>query len=239
MSLYKIEYMSDSLNNVKQNVYQINSDLQNSHLVIQNFGNASSRFLDGFVIKPSGIILSESNYTEMVQMDLNGNKIDGELSPSSDEPTHRILYSEESEINGIVHTHSKYATSFAQANIEIPNLGTTHSDFSKYSIFVTEQLEESEVVDDYEINTGKKIIETLKNKGISILETPGILSIRHGVFSWGKSIEEALKNAEIIEYLAELCFITKNLNPSSEIIEDFISSKHFNRKHGPNKYYGQ
>jgi L-ribulose-5-phosphate 4-epimerase len=232
-------YMSDSINNVKRNVYQINSDLQNSHLVIQNFGNASSRFLSGFVIKPSGIILSESDYKEMVQMDLEGNKLDGDLNPSSDEPTHRVLYSADSEINGVVHTHSKYATAFAQANLEIPNLGTTHSDFSKYSIFVTEQLEESEVVEEYELNTGKKIVETLKNKGISMMETPGILSIRHGVFSWGKSIEEALKNAEIIEYLAELCFITRNLNPSSETIEEFISSKHFNRKHGPNKYYGQ
>jgi len=231
--------MPGSLKNVKEHVYQVNSDLQNSHLVIQNFGNASSRYLDGFVIKPSGIILSESNYKEMVYMDLEGNKMDGELNPSSDEPTHRVLYTEASDINGVVHTHSKYATAFAQANLEIPNLGTTHSDFSKFSIFVTEQLEESEVFDEYELNTGKKIVETLKNKGISMMETPGILSIRHGVFSWGESIEDALKNAEIIEYLAELCFITKNLNPSSETIEEFISSKHFNRKHGPNKYYGQ
>ena len=231
-------YMSDSLNNVKKNVYKVNSELQNSHLVIQNFGNASSRFLNGFVIKPSGIILRESNHKEMVQMDLEGNKLDGDLNPSSDEPTHRILYTDK-DINGVVHTHSKYATAFAQANLEVPNLGTTHSDFSKYSIFVTEQLDKDEVVNDYELNTGKKIIETIKSKGISMLETPGILSIRHGVFSWGKTIEDALKNAEIIEYLAELCFITRNLNPSSETIEDFISSKHFNRKHGPNKYYGQ
>ena len=150
-------YMSDSINKVKRNVYQINSDLQNSHLVIQNFGNASSRFLSGFVIKPSGIILSESDYKEMVQMDLEGNKLDGDLNPSSDEPTHRVLYSADSEINGVVHTHSKYATAFAQANLEIPNLGTTHSDFSKYSIFVREQLEESEVVEEYELNTGKKM----------------------------------------------------------------------------------
>ena len=111
--------MSDSLNNVKQNVYQVNSDLQNSHLVIQNFGNASSRFQNSFVIKPSGIILSESSYKEMVQMDLNGNKIDGELNPSSDEPTHRILYSQESDINGIVHTHSKY-TAFCAGKYKFP-----------------------------------------------------------------------------------------------------------------------
>ena len=225
----------------KKDCLKSNKDILVKNLAIQTFGNASQRINENlFVIKPSGINLKKIKSKDLVIIDINsGKKIKSKLKPSSDTETHRILYKQFPNLRGIAHAHPTFLTSWAQTGKSIPNLGTTHSDFSKYSIFVTEQLEESEVVDDYELNTGKKIIETLKNRGISILETPGILSIRHGVFSWGRSIEEALKNAEIIEYLAELCFITKNLNPSSEIIEDFISSKHFNRKHGPNKYYGQ
>lgn len=231
--------MSKELSNTKKNVYDINSQLQDSSLVIQNFGNASSRLNYSFVIKPSGVILKECKPNDMVQMDLDGNVLDGKLNPSSDEPTHRILYKQYKEINGIVHTHSKYATAFAQANQEIENLGTTHSDFSIHNIFVTDQLKPTQVANDYELNTGLKIIETLEKNNISPLSIPGILSIRHGVFSWGSSIEEAFKNAEIIEYIAELCFITKNINPNAINIERYISTKHFDRKHGQNKYYGQ
>ncbi len=231
--------MSEQLTNVKKNVYELNSTLQSSNLVIQNFGNASARLDQTFVIKPSGVILKDCEPEDMVQMNLNGEKIHGELKPSSDEPTHRALYKEYSEINGVVHTHSKYATAFAQANQEILNLGTTHSDFSIHNIMVTEQLKPEEVENNYELNTGIKIIETIEKNKISPLSIPGILSIRHGVFSWGNSIEEAYKNAEIIEYIAELCFITRNINPSAKAIESFISSKHFDRKHGQNKYYGQ
>jgi len=231
--------MSKELSNTKKNVYDINSQLQDSSLVIQNFGNASSRLNYSFVIKPSGVMLKECKPNDMVQMDLDGNVLDGKLNPSSDEPTHRILYKQYKEINGIVHTHSKYATAFAQANQEIENLGTTHSDFSIHNIFVTDQLNPTQVANDYELNTGLKIIETLEKNNISPLSIPGILSIRHGVFSWGSSIEEAFKNAEIIEYIAELCFITKNINPNAINIERYISTKHFDRKHGQNKYYGQ
>ena len=231
--------MSKELLNTKKNVYDLNSQLQDSLLVIQNFGNASSRLKNSFVIKPSGVILKECKPDDMIQMDLDGNVLDGKLNPSSDEPTHRILYKEYKEINGIVHTHSKYATAFAQADKEIENLGTTHSDFSTHNIFVTEQLDPAQVANNYELNTGHKIIEKINKKNISPLSIPGILSIRHGVFSWGSSIEEAFKNAEIIEYIAELCFISKNINPKAETIESYISSKHFDRKHGQNKYYGQ
>ena len=231
--------MSHELINTKKIVYEINSDLQNSDLVIQNFGNASAKYKDSFVIKPSGIILQNYKAKDMIQMNFNGEKLEGELNPSSDEPTHRVIYSSDENIGGVIHTHSKYATAFAQANIEIPNLGTTHSDFSKFSILVTDQLSENEVENNYELNTGEKIIEKVNSRKMNLLDTPGILSIRHGVFSWGSTIEEAYKNAEIIEYLAELCFITKNLNPDSKTIEEFIANKHFDRKHGPNKYYGQ
>jgi len=223
----------------RDDVYKINLKLSKSSLVIQNFGNASARSANGFVIKPSGIDLEMYSPKDMVEMDLSGKVINGSLKPSSDEPTHRILYSENKEINGIVHTHSKFATAFAQANIQIENFGTTHSDFSKFPIFVTDQLSENQVEIDYEKNTGIKILEKLKDEKVNIMETPGILSIRHGVFSWGETITQALDNAEIIEYIAEICILTKTLNPNSETIEKFIAKKHFDRKHGPNKYYGQ
>ena len=231
--------MENNLVQIKKNVYEVNLNLSKSSLVIQNFGNASSRSKKGFVIKPSGINLSNSSFDDMVSMDLEGNKLEGILKPSSDEPTHRIIYKEYSEINGIVHTHSKFATAFAQANQEIENFGTTHSDFSVYNIPVTDQLTRDQVEKDYELNTGKKIIEKLSQEQINVLEVPGILSIRHGVFAWGQSIEEAFKNAEIIEYIAEISFLTKNINPDSKLVEEYISSKHFNRKHGPDSYYGQ
>jgi len=224
---------------IRKSVYTTNLELSKSSLVIQNFGNASSRSSSGFIIKPSGINLEKHGEKDMITMDLNGNKIDGVLNPSSDEPTHRVLYKNSSYIGGVVHTHSKFASAFAQANKSIDNYGTTHSDFSVSKILVTDQLIEEEVLNNYEFNTGIKIIEKLGHAGLSFEETPGILSIRHGVFSWGKTVEEAFKNAEIIEYIAELAYITKNINPMAETIEKYISKKHFQRKHGPDKYYGQ
>ena len=230
--------MSQS-NKIKKDVYDINLKLSNSDLVIQNFGNGSQRGKDNFTIKPSGIDLKKHNLDDMVTMDFSGNKIEGNLSPSTDEPTHRIIYSTSDFVGGVIHTHSKYATSFAQAGIPIENFGTTHSDFSKHKILVTDQLSIEEVENDYELNTGKKIVEILKENKIDFSETPGILSIRHGVFSWGKDIEEAFKNAEIIEYLAQMAYQTKNINSSSMVIEEYIANKHYERKHGLNKYYGQ
>lgn len=229
----------NKFNNINKRVFDVNHLLSKSSLVIQNFGNASSRSNDGFVIKPSGIDLSSSSSDEMVSVDLKGNILNGKLKPSSDEPTHRYIYANENIVNGIVHTHSKFATAFAQANVPIKNLGTTHSDFSKYNILVTDQLTQDETNNGYELNTGKKILEKLQENNINILETPGILSVRHGVFAWGVSIEDAFKNAEIIEYIAELNYLTNVINPDSKKIEEYIANKHFNRKNGPNSYYGQ
>ena len=229
----------NKFNNINKRVFDVNHLLSKSSLVIQNFGNASSRSNDGFVIKPSGIDLSSSSSHEMVSVDLKGNILNGKLKPSSHEPTHRYIYAKENMVNGIVHTHSKFATAFAQANVPIKNLGTTHSDFSKYNILVTDQLTQDETNNGYELNTGKKILEKLQKNNINILETPGILSIRHGVFAWGVSIEDAFKNAEIIEYIAELNYLTNVINPDSKKIEEYIANKHFNRKNGPNSYYGQ
>lgn len=230
--------MKDNLA-IKKKVFDVNLHLSNSSLVIQNFGNASQRFKNSFIIKPSGINLKIHNHTDMVSMDMEGNLLEGDLKPSSDEPTHRVIYNSSNYVEGIVHTHSKYATAYAQAAIEIENYGTTHSDFSQNNILVTDPLTELEVDKDYELNTGHKIIEKLRLNKIDFSETPGILSIRHGVFAWGADIDEAYRNAEIIEYIAELAFLTNRLTNNPKTIEEYIASKHFQRKHGPNKYYGQ
>lgn len=228
-----------SLLSVKKKVYDVNLHLSDSSLVIQNFGNASQRFENSFIIKPSGINLKTHNHNDMVTMDMEGNVLEKVLKPSSDEPTHRVIYNSSNYVGGIVHTHSKYATAYAQAAIEIENYGTTHSDFTQNKILVTDPLTEIEVDKDYELNTGYKIIEILDLNKIDFSETPGILSIRHGVFAWGADIDEAYRNAEIIEYIAELAFLTNLITSNPKTIEKYISSKHFQRKNGPNKYYGQ
>ena len=224
---------------IYKNVYEANLKLSKSNLVIQNFGNASQRNNEGFVIKPSGVNLDKNSYKDMVGLDFKGTKLYGDLQPSSDEPTHRFIYQNSDYVGGIVHTHSKYATAFAQANKEIINYGTTHSDFSEYNILVTEQLTTEEVQNDYELNTGRKIIEKLNLNNLDFQHTPGILSIRHGVFAWGRDIFEALINAELIEYIAEMAYLTESLSKEAAGIETYVSKKHFNRKHGPDKYYGQ
>ncbi len=224
---------------VKKKVFDVNLHLSDSSLVIQNFGNASQRFENSFIIKPSGINLKIHNHNDMVTMDMEGNLLEEALKPSSDEPTHRVIYNSSNYVGGIVHTHSKYATAYAQAATEIENYGTTHSDFTQNKILVTDPLTELEVNKDYELNTGHKIIEKLHSNKIDFSETPGILSVRHGVFAWGVDIEEAYRNAEIIEYIAELAFLTNTITSNPKTIENYIASKHFQRKHGPTKYYGQ
>lgn len=224
---------------VKKKVFDVNLHLSDSSLVIQNFGNASQRSENSFIIKPSGINLKKHNHNDMVTMDMEGNLLEEALKPSSDEPTHRVIYNSSNYVGGIVHTHSKYATAYAQAATEIENYGTTHSDFTQNKILVTDPLTELEVNKDYELNTGHKIIEKLHLNKIDFSETPGILSVRHGVFAWGVDIEEAYRNAEIIEYIAELAFLTNRITSNPKTIENYIASKHFQRKHGPTKYYGQ
>lgn len=224
---------------VKKKVFDVNLHLSDSSLVIQNFGNASQRSENSFIIKPSGINLKKHNHNDMVTMDMEGNLLEEALKPSSDEPTHRVIYNSSNYVGGIVHTHSKYATAYAQAATEIENYGTTHSDFTQNKILVTDPLTELEVNKDYELNTGHKIIEKLHSNKIDFSETPGILSVRHGVFAWGVDIEEAYRNAEIIEYIAELAFLTNRITSNPKTIENYIASKHFQRKHGPTKYYGQ
>jgi L-ribulose-5-phosphate 4-epimerase len=231
--------MSSELINIKKDVLDINLKLKNSGLIIQNFGNASIRYKNAFYIKPSGINLTSVTYKDMVRVEIDGENNFTDLKPSVDYPTHQILYKFFPEVNSVMHTHSMYATAFSQAEKEIRNLGTTQADFSYGSIPITRHLTSKETNKDFEKNTGKTIVEEIQNRNLDYLYIPGILAMRHGVFAWGRDMHQCLKNAEIIEYLAKLNYITESINPSIDELNSDILDKHFFRKNGPESYYGQ
>lgn len=222
---------------LKEQVFRANLDLVKYNLVIFTWGNVSARESDYIIIKPSGINYDTMKADDMVVLDLDGNKIEGKYNPSSDTPTHLELYKAFSNIKGITHTHSSYATSFAQAGCEIAALGTTHADYFYGNIPVTRNLDECEVVENYEKNTGKVIIETFTN--IDYMAIPGVLVRSHGVFAWGKSASDSVHNAVVIEELAKMNYQSIQLNPNITKFPKYVLDKHYNRKHGKNAYYGQ
>ncbi|WP_096013870.1 L-ribulose-5-phosphate 4-epimerase [Campylobacter lanienae] len=225
------------LKELKEQVFKANLELVKYNLVIFTWGNVSARDGDYIVIKPSGVEYDKMKADDMVVLDLDGNKIEGKYNPSSDTPTHLELYKAFPKIKGITHTHSNYATSFAQAGCEIEALGTTHADYFYGNIPVTRNLDECEVVENYEKNTGKVIIETFTN--IDYMAIPGVLVRSHGVFAWGKSASDSVHNAVIIEELAKMNYRSIQLNPNIEKFPKYVLDKHYNRKHGKNAYYGQ
>ncbi|AFN73273.1 L-ribulose-5-phosphate 4-epimerase [Melioribacter roseus P3M-2] len=227
------------LENLKRDVFDANLRLVEYNLIISTWGNVSGidRDKNLVVIKPSGVDYDEMTADDMVVVDMNGNVVEGELKPSSDTPTHIELYKAFPGINGITHSHSTYATVFAQALMEIPCLGTTHADNFYGSVPLTRFLTEEEVMSDYEKNTGLVIIERLA--GMQIESAPGILVAGHGPFCWGKSPAESVEKNLILEKIAEIAFKTLSLNKDVQNLPDYILNKHFMRKHGPNSYYGQ
>ncbi|MDB2351244.1 L-ribulose-5-phosphate 4-epimerase AraD [Candidatus Marinimicrobia bacterium] len=231
--------MDNNIKLVKDRVFNSNKAIVDKGLVIQSFGNASARYDDFCMIKPSGVNLNEITPDNIVKVRLDDSTYRSDYKPSSDTPTHVELYNEFKDIGGIVHTHSIYATSWAQANKSIPCLGTTHADYWIDEIPVTDSLLKSSIVDDYEINTGTAIVNKLKDLNMHPLDCPGILVSSHGVFSWGENIEDAVKNAELIEYIASLAFNTILINPNLNKIRTSLHQKHYKRKNGPNSYYGQ
>ncbi len=176
---------------------------------------------------------------DMVVLDLNGNKIEGRYKPSSDTPTHMELYKKYPEVGGIVHTHSSWATSFAQAGRGIPLYGTTHADYFLGSIPCARSLTSEEINGEYEKNTGLVIIETFEKEKRNPMHTPGVLCTNHGPFTWGKDAMEAVHNAVVLEEVAKMAFRTEMLNKDVKEAPDVIRDKHFNRKHGEGAYYGQ
>lgn len=225
------------LENLKEQVFKANLELVKYNLVIFTWGNVSAREGDYVVIKPSGVDYDTMKADDMVVLDLDGNKIEGKYNPSSDTPTHLELYKAFPKIKGITHTHSNYATSFAQAGKPIEAFGTTHADYFYGDIPTTRYLTKEETEVDYEKNTGKVIIETFKNK--DYMSIPGVLVRSHGVFSWGKDAHNSVHNAVVMEELAKMNYQTLVLNQGDNKLPQYTLDKHYNRKHGKNAYYGQ
>jgi L-ribulose-5-phosphate 4-epimerase len=224
---------------LKEKVWKANLDLVKYDLVTHTFGNVSGMDRDQelIVIKPSGMAYEELMPDDMVVVDLEGNTIDGRLNPSSDTPSHIEIYKAFPEVGGVTHTHSEYATMFAQANKEIPCLGTTHADHFYGAVPVTRKITEEEIAENYERNTGKVVVERFAD--LDPMEMPGILVVGHGVFTWGKSPEEAALNGMILERVAKIAWGTLMLDNRCEGIPESLLNKHFRRKHGPDAYYGQ
>jgi len=227
------------LEELKQSVYESNMALPRLGLVIFTWGNVSAidRATGLVAIKPSGVEYDELTVDDIVLVDLDGNVVEGHLRPSSDTPTHLELYRGFPEIGGVVHTHSNYATAFAQACREIPAYGTTHADTFYGAIPCTRPLDDEEIRGAYEKNTGTVILETFSEKDEAAI--PGVLVANHGVFTWGKSGKEAVHNAAILERVAEMAYRTEQLNSSIKPIGKAILNKHYLRKHGKGAYYGQ
>lgn len=226
------------LDNLKKEVYQANMDLVRHGLVIHTWGNASGRDSGTglIVIKPSGVSYASLKADDMVVMDPDGRKVEGDLNPSTDAPTHLYLYREFRSIGGVVHTHSSFATSWAQAGRDIPAFGTTHADHYYGEVPCTRELREDEVNNDYELNTGKVIAERLGK--LDPLIVPSVLVNGHGPFCWGLDAAEAVYNAAALEEIAKMALCTVLLG-GRESIEKYLLDKHFLRKHGKNAYYGQ
>lgn len=229
------------LEQLKEQVFLANLELQKQKLVIFTWGNVSA--IDektGYVIiKPSGVSYDEMKAEDMVVLDLDGNIIEGKYRPSSDTPTHLVLYKKYSEIKAIVHTHSEWATSWAQAGRDIPCYGTTHADYFYGSIPCCRMLTKAEINSAYEKETGNVIVETLTERNIKPLEVPGVILAGHGPFSWGRNAFDAVHNAKVLDEVAKMAFRAEVLNPHVEPLPQALLDKHYLRKHGKNAYYGQ
>ena len=222
--------------NIREQVRLGNIQIVEKGLVIQSFGNVSARARSGvLVIKPSGLDPRASRPEDMVEVDIHSGKVGAsQLPPSSIE-----LYRAFDQIGAVVHTHSRHATAWAQACRPVPCLGTTHADFFQGDIPVTRSLTAEEVGSDYERETGRVIVECLGEMNVDPLSVPGILVAHHGPFIWGRDIEEAVRNAEAVEYVAELASLTLSISPQCKGTPARLLQKHFSRKHGPGAYYGQ
>lgn len=227
------------LESLKESVFKANLDLVRHDLVIFTWGNVSAidRASGLVVIKPSGVSYDDMTVNDMVVVNLDGKVVEGSLKPSSDTATHLELYKAFPGIGGVVHTHSTYATAWAQAGKDIPNIGTTHADYFSQDIPCTRDMTEAEVMGGaYELETGRVIVERFQ--GMEPNHVPGVLVKNHGPFSWGKDAHDAVHNAVVMEQVAKMAHIAYLVNPSLDMNPHLIQ-KHFFRKHGPGAYYGQ
>ena len=229
------------LQELKRQVYEANMLLPKYGLVTFTWGNVSAidRESGLFVIKPSGVEYESMKPEDMVVMDLNGNRVEGKLRPSSDTPTHLELYKAFPEIGDIVHTHSSYATSWAQAGRSIPCYGTTHADYIYGEVPCVRCLTKEEIDEAYETNTGKLIVSEFKRRKKEIMAVPAVLCKNHGPFTWGKDAKDAVHNAVVLEEVAKMAYRTESINSKVEPAPQELQDKHYYRKHGAGAYYGQ
>lgn len=229
---------------LKERVLKANLDLVKNDLVVLTWGNVSEydRDLGVIAIKPSGVSYDTMTWADIVVLDIDGEIIEGRLKPSSDTPTHLELYRCFPEVNGIAHTHSRWATIWAQAGRDIPALGTTHADYFYGAIPCTDRMTDEEISEDYELNTGRVIVKTFRDRSIEPTEVPAVICYSHGPFSWGDSGSDAVHNAIVMEYIAMMAKETEALRHTSTEafqMDQSLLDKHFLRKHGATAYYGQ
>ncbi|HEX3103566.1 MAG TPA: L-ribulose-5-phosphate 4-epimerase [Terriglobales bacterium] len=228
-----------SLKQLREEVLEANLELVRRGLVLYTFGNASGidREKALVVIKPSGVPYNKMKPGHLVVSDLNGEILEGKLRPSSDLPTHLVLYKAFPDIGGVVHTHSEYATAWAQARREIPCFGTTHADYFHGPVPVTDSMPENEIAGEYEKNTGDAIVRRFRDQRAESI--PGVLVANHGPFTWGPDVTSAAHNAVVLESIARMAFFTVAINREASAISQPLHDRHYLRKHGTNAYYGQ
>jgi len=226
---------------IKQQAYEANMQLPKLGLVLFTFGNVSAvdRKLGVFAIKPSGIPYEKLSPKKMVVADFEARVVDGKLRPSSDTKTHAVLYQHWEKIGGIAHTHSVYATAWAQAQRDIPIFGTTHADHNTFDIPCAMPMHDEMIAGDYENETGHQIINCFKERQFSYEEMEMILVGNHAPFTWGKDAGKAVYNSAVLENIAQIAWLTQQINPGAPRLKDALIKKHYERKHGPNSYYGQ
>ena len=226
---------------IKQTAYEANMQLPKLRLVLFTFGNVSAadRELGVFAIKPSGVPYDELSPEKMVIVDFDGNTVEGSHRPSSDTKTHAVLYKNWPKIGGIVHTHSTFATAWAQSQRCIPIFGTTHADHLTTDIPCAPPMSDEMIQGDYEYQTGFQIIDHFKELGLSYEEVEMVLVGNHAPFTWGKSADKAVYNSAVLESVAHMAYLTEQINANAPRLKDALVKKHFERKHGPDSYYGQ
>ena len=228
-------------NDIQEAAYQANKQLPKLGLVLFTFGNVSAADRDAgvFAIKPSGVPYSELTPEKMVIVDFEGKTVKGKLRPSSDTLTHAVLYKHWEHIGGIVHTHSTYATAWAQAGRDIPIYGTTHADHNTVDIPCAPPMNDEMILGDYEYQTGFQIMNAFNDRGLSYEEVEMVLVGNHAPFTWGKTPGKAVYNSAVLESVAQMAYLTEQIKTDALRLKDSLIKKHYERKHGPNSYYGQ
>ena len=226
---------------IKESAYRANMQLPKLGLVIFTFGNVSAvdRKEGVFAIKPSGVPYEDLSPEKMVIVDFDGRTVEGTLRPSSDTKTHAVLYKHWENIGGIVHTHSTYGTAWAQSQRDLPIFGTTHADHTTVDIPCAPPMSDAMIEGDYEYETGFQIMNCLQERNLSYTDVEMILVGNHAPFTWGKTPEKAVYNSAVLESVAQMAYLTEQINPAAPRLKDSLIKKHYERKHGPDSYYGQ